>query len=269
MAIEIEPREPAVGIWQAAKDHVLRLHNALHPVRSAVIGAGERMMRSRAMHLVTGSLARRILVSNLFGLLILVGGILYLSQHNVWLIDAKRESLKSQGEIIAAAIAANASIDTERIVLDPDKLLTTEDAMIPFRDDGFAALQLSIRPERVTPILRRLVQPTDNRARIYGRDGTLITDSSQLLSRGQIRDQGKSASKPKTKTLWTRLTKLFLNADLPVYREIGNANGNFYPEVRMAMTGTTTPMLLLNNQGEQIVSIAVPIQRARSVQGVL
>src|SRR5690606_26050261 len=60
-----------------------------------------------------------------------------------------------------------------------------------------------------------------------------------------------------------------LNADLPVYREIGNANSNFYPEVRMAMTGTTTPMLLLNENGEQIVSVAAPIQRARTVQGVL
>ncbi len=269
MALEIEPREPAVGVWQATRDYVLRVHYALQPVRSALVVAGERVMRSRAMQLVTGSLARRILVSNLFGLLILVGGILYLSQHNVWLIDAKRESLKSQGEIIAAAIAANASVDTERIVLDPDRLMTTEDAMIPFRDDSFASLQLSIRPERITPILRRLVQPTENRARIYGRDGTLVADSSQLLSRGQVATPRTSQSKPRTKNLWTRLTKLFLNADLPVYREIGNANGNFYPEVRMAMSGTTTPMLLLTNQGEQIVSIAVPIQRARSVQGVL
>lgn len=234
-----------------------------------MLAVGERLLHSRAFGLVTGSLLRRIFVSNLLGLLILVGGILYLSKQNVWLIDAKRESLKSQGEIIAAAIAANASVETERIVLDPDKLPEVEGALIPFRDDGFAALQLSIRPERVTPILRRIVQPTTNRARIYSRDGTLIADSAQLLSRGVIRKPPTPKSRPKTKNLWTRVTQWFLNADLPVYREIGNANGNLYPEVRMAMTGTTTPMLLLNQNGEQIVSIAVPIQRAKSVQGVL
>jgi two-component system, OmpR family, sensor histidine kinase ChvG len=125
----------------------------------------------------------------------------------------------------------------------------------------------------VTPILRRLIQPTANRARIYGRDGTLIADSAQLLTRGRISrpDPAESnpTARPKTKNFWTRLRQWFLSSELPVYREIGSANGKLYPEVRMAMSGTTTPMLLLNEQGEQIVSIAVPIQRARSVQGVL
>lgn len=269
MAVELQRAGPGIGPWRTVRDGVQRLHDALAPVRQAIANAGLRLVRSRAVGLISGSLLRRIFVSNLLGLLILVGCILYLSKHNVWLIDAKRESLKTQGEIIAAAIAANASIETERIVLDPDKLPEVEGALIPFRDDGFAALQLSIRPERVTPILRRLVQPTKNRARIYSRDGTLIADSAQLLSRGLILKPPKPDARPKTKNLWTRMTQWFLNADLPVYKEIGNANGNLYPEVRMAMTGTTTPMLLLNQNSEQIVSVAVPIQRAKSVQGVL
>ena len=46
---------------------------------------------------------------------------------------------------------------------------------------------------------------------------------------------------------------------LPVYREIGAANGTAYPEVRMALSGSSTPMLLVNDKGEQIVSVAVPI----------
>ncbi len=269
MAIELERSGPITGPWRAAREGFLRVHRAARPARELLLAAGVRLVHSRALRLVTGSLLRRIFVSNLLGLLILVGGILYLSKHNVWLIDAKRESLRSQSEIIAAAIAANATVETERIILDPDKLPEAENALIPFRDDGFAALQLSIRPERVTPILRRLVQPTNNRARIYSRDGTLIADSSQLLSRGLIAKPPEPKSRPDTKNFWTRLTKWLLNADLPVYKEIGNANGNFYPEVRMAMTGTTTPMLLLNENGEQIVSVAAPIQRARTVQGVL
>ncbi len=269
MAVEFERPGPAIGPWRAASEAIQRLHRAALPARLLLFAVGERLVRSRAVRLVSGSLVRRIFVSNLLGLLILVGGIFYLSQHNVWLIDAKRESLRSQSEIIAAAIAANASVETERIVLDPDRLPEAENALIPFRDDAFAALQLSIRPERVTPILRRLVQPTSNRARIYGRDGTLIADSAQLLARGLIANPPPPTTRPKTKNFWTRLTKWLLNADLPVYKEIGNANGNFYPEVRMAMTGTTTPMLLLNENGEQIVSVAAPIQRARNVQGVL
>lgn len=269
MAVDLERFGPVADSWRTAKEGFLRVHRAASPVRQFLFAIGVRLLHSRAVRLVTGSLLRRIVVSNLLGLLILVGGTLYLNKHNAWLIDAKRESLRAQSEIIAAAISANATVDTERIVLDPDRLPEAENALIPFRDDGFAALQLSIRPERVTPILRRLVQPTSNRARIYSRDGTLIADSAQLLSRGLIAKPPEPRSRPDTKTFWTRLAKWLLNADLPVYKEIGNANGNFYPEVRMAMTGTTTPMLLLNENGEQIVSVAAPIQRARSVQGVL
>ena len=69
-------------------------------------------------------------------------------------------------------------------MIDPDRLPEVEGARAPFRDDGFAALELSIAPERVTPILRRLV-PVNTRARVYDDDGTLVSDTAQLLG-GQI-----------------------------------------------------------------------------------
>jgi two-component system sensor histidine kinase ChvG len=37
----------------------------------------------------------------------------------------------------------------------------------------------------------------------------------------------------------------------------------------MALSGSTTPMLLVNDKGEQIVSLAVPIQYRKAIQGVL
>jgi two-component system sensor histidine kinase ChvG len=221
---------------------------------------------------LTRTLQRRIIFANTIGLAILLGGIFYLSQYHAWLIDAKRESLRAQGEIIAAAIAANASIETGRIVLDPDRLPEIEGARSPFRDDGFAALQLSIAPERVTPILRRLVPPTDTRARVYAHDGTLIVDTAQLPLRGQAAKRETAAAEDgriKVKNAWSRFIKWLTRGELPVYREIGTANGSAYPEVRMAMSGSTTPMLLVNEKGEQIVSLAVPIHYRKAVQGVL
>ena len=50
------------------------------------------------------SLTRRIVVLNLIGLAILVSGILYLNQFRAGLIDAKVQSLLTQGEIIAGAL---------------------------------------------------------------------------------------------------------------------------------------------------------------------
>ena len=219
----------------------------------------------------TRTLQRRIILANTIGLAILLGGIFYLSQYHAWLIDAKRESLRAQGEIIAAAIAANASLETGRIVLDPDLLPEIEGSKSPFRDDGFAALQLSIAPERVTPILKRLVPATDTRARVYAHDGTLITDTAQLLrgQTGRAEPGGEFHGRIKVKNNWTKFLAWLMRGELPVYREIGSANGTAYPEVRMALSGSTTPMLLVNEKGEQIVSMAVPIHYRKAVQGVL
>ena len=54
---------------------------------------------------------------------------------------AKRESLRVQSEIVAAAIAASASVDTDRITFDPDRLSEVGNTRFPFRDDGFAAFE--------------------------------------------------------------------------------------------------------------------------------
>ncbi len=238
------------------------------------LGLYEHIVHGPLIRFFTRSLQRRIILANFIGLFILLGGMVYLSQYHAWLIDAKRESLRAQGEIIAAAIAANASVETGRIVLDPDRLPEIEGAKSPFRDDGFAALQLSIAPERVTPILRRLVPPTNTRARVYSHDGTLIVDTAQLLSRSQVaRSEPKveenQDGRIKLKNNWTKLLRWLMRNELPVYREIGSANGTAYPEVTMALIGSATPMLLVNEKGEQIVSMAVPIQYRKAIQGVL
>ena len=256
----------------ARSRYFLRRKPAPPESQAAATGFGRWWRAFPVVRFVSGSLLRRILVASLAGLVVMIGGILYFSENNAWLIDAKRESLRVQGEIIAAAIAGDARVETGRLIIHTDSLPSNEKAAPP-DDVAFTAHELSIRPERVAPILRRLIQPTTRRARVYSRDGTLVMDSATLLKRGQLsRHEPKVSgdSKTRTKNFWTRLKSwMLMNEDLPVYREIGNANGTSYPEVRMALQGTATAMLLLNEKGEQIVSTAVPIQRASVVQGVL
>jgi len=227
--------------------------------------------RQPIVRFFSASLLRRILISNLMGFFILLGGILYLGWFHTWLIDAKLDALKAQGQIIADAIAANATVVREHIVLDPNKLPDTPDGTQPqLPDDGLAALELSIHPEEVTPILRKLIQPTNTRARIYARDGTLIVDTARSLAQWTaLRNEQSEKQHPKIQNVWTMLTRYFFKEPIPVYQEIGSSNGMAYKEVRAALQGEERSMLLLNKKGEQIVSMALPIRRFKNIQGVL
>ena len=266
-----EPPELVTSRWSAARclpRTVGAYLGARLPRSEALQVMAQRAQATRPYRFFTASLARRIFVSNLLGLLVLLVGIFWLSNHHDWLIAAKRESLRVQGEIVAAAVAANASLETDRITFDPERLTEAQGARFPFRDDAFAAFELSLRPDKVGPVLRRLIQTTHNtRARIYDRDGELIVDTSQVGSGLQKIDP---AQRIRTKTPWTRILSLVDGSDLPLYREIGGANGNAYLEVRQALQGRTPqPMLLIDEGGEQIVSLAVPILRRNATLGAL
>ena len=219
------------------------------------------------------SLTRRIVVLNLIGLAILVSGILYLNQFRAGLIDAKVQSLLTQGEIIARAIAASAGVDINEVQLDPEKLLETEHSQASDDDDLSNSLDFTIDPERAAPILRPLVKPTGSRARVYNRDGALILDSDTFYSRGEVLRYDlppPDAEKPDALSrFWQTVTTRMSQYDLPLYTEIGGNNGKAYPEVATALTGTSVPIVRVNDKGELVVSVAVPIQRMRAVLGVL
>jgi two-component system sensor histidine kinase ChvG len=219
------------------------------------------------------SLTRRILVLNLAGLIALVSGILYLNQFRAGLIDARVESLLTQGEIIAAAIAASATVETNAITIDPEKLLQLQAGESASQLDEIDALDFPINPERVAPILRRLISPTRTRARIYDREGLLILDSRFLYSRGQILRFDLPPPEPEEPSLaeraWEQLKYWSRRTDLAVYQELGGGNGRQYPEVATALDGAPGTVVRVNDRGEMIVSVAVPIQRYRVVVGSL
>src|SRR3954464_1266012 len=130
------------------------------------------------------SLTRRIVSLNLAGLVALVASILYLSQFRAGLIEARAQSLLVQAEIIAVAIAASATVETNTLTIDVDKLLDLKPGESFGVPDEYA--DFPINPERVAPVLRRLISPTKTRARIYDREGGLIIDSRNLFGRGDV-----------------------------------------------------------------------------------
>jgi two-component system sensor histidine kinase ChvG len=221
------------------------------------------------------SLTRRIVLLNVTGLVALSIGILFLSQFRAGLIDARIQSLMVQGQIIAAAIAASATVETDSsITIDPDKLLDLQpgESYGP-SEDALYGLDFPINPERVAPVLRRLVSPTKTRARIYDRDGVLLVDSRNLFGRGDVLRfdlPPPTAEKPGFfERSWLAVKRWLGRGDLPLYRELGAENGRGYPEITQALAGQNASMVRINERGNVVVSVAVPVQRFRAVRGAL
>ncbi len=219
------------------------------------------------------SLTRRIVVLNVAGLLALVLGIMYLSQFRAGLIDARISSMQVQGEIIAGAIAASATVESDAVTIDPEKLLELKPGE-SFGPDDYSLFEFPINPERVAPVLRRLVSPTNTRARIYDRDGVLLLDSRNLYGRGDIlRFDLPSPADEKPGMIeraWIAIRTWLGRGDLPLYKELGPGNGRDYAEVAQALAGQkAASMVRINDRAEVIVSVAVPVQRFRAVRGAL
>jgi two-component system sensor histidine kinase ChvG len=87
-------------------------------------------------------LTRRILAVNVLALALLAGGFLYLGKYQASLIGQQIESLKTQGEVFAAALGEGAVLDSV--------------------DEGEILL-----PDLARQMMRRLVEPTRTRARLF------------------------------------------------------------------------------------------------------
>ncbi|MBK1623298.1 sensor histidine kinase [Afifella marina] len=219
------------------------------------------------------SVSRRIVTLNLAGLIALVLAVLYLNQFRAGLIDARVESLRTQGEIIAAAIAAQATVETDAITIDPDKLLELQagESVSSF-DVGETSADFPINPERVAPLLKRLMTPTRIRGRLYDQEGNLIVDSKGLYTRGQILRFDLPAPEETRswwEKSWDKLRLWLRRGDLPKYHEVGAGDGRAYPEVVNALSGQAGSVVRVGEDGGLIVSVAVPVQRFRAVLGAL
>lgn len=221
------------------------------------------------------SLTRRIVFLNVAGLFALMLGILYLTQFRAGLIDARVHSLLVQGEIISSAIASSATVDIDTIAIDPQRLLELQagDSYDP-SDDVLFGNEFPLNPEQVAPLLRRLVTPTNTRARIYDREGVLFMDSRNFIGRGDVLRfdlPPPTVEKPGiVERAFIAVRRWLSRGDLPRYRELGpEENGKAYPEIAQALEGHKASAVRIDDRGNVIVSVAVPVQRSRVVRGAL
>jgi two-component system sensor histidine kinase ChvG len=219
-------------------------------LRFATDAAAARRARRGFSLSPSRSLLRRILFFNAIGLGLLVGGVLYLNQFRQGLIELRSEALRTQGEIIAIAVAEAAG--------EPGPLL-------------------GLNPVRANLVLRRLAQPAGVRARLYDRRGRLTGDTRSFDDGGSTIDTaplppvGAEPRKPWLARLegwYGDLVALFQGRP-ELYRETPVAGIARDAEIYAALDGRSTTAVRANSDGELIVSVAIPVLRFKAVMGVL
>lgn len=177
---------------------------------------------------------------------------LYLDEHRRGLIEEELLSLRGQANLFAAAIAEGANV---------------EDSL----GDG------KLNPLLAQQMIRRLVQASGTRARLYDEKGLAVADS--LLFKGPAGVVEATELPPPTDKRrqfrdflagYDRLIqRLWSHDPLPVYVENPAATARDFPEVISALAGQPKTEVRSEPDGSLVLSVAVPVFRYAQVVGAL
>src|SRR6266478_965073 len=192
-------------------------------------------------------LTRRILAVNVLALALLAGGFLYLGKYQASLVSQQIEALKMQGEVFAAALGEGAVLDSV--------------------DEGEILL-----PDLARQMMRRLVEPTRARARLFDTKGDIIADSHVLRGPGDS-VQVLELPAPDARGAIVRIAdgvydwivdKLPRRKHYPAYFESASPRAEDYVEVARALLGETGSAIRSDPASAGLVfSVAIPAERAR------
>lgn len=191
-------------------------------------------------------LSWRIIFFNAVALVILIGGMLLVQSGRQGLVDERLAGIRQVASITAGTLAEYATRERTR----------------------------SIAVDEAEPLLRQLIAPTKLRARLYGTDGQLEVDTRDLLARNVV----ETADLPPLdmrhrvegwlRRLYDGLMGVRPFSTMEPYVEAGG-NGRVYGEVRRALEGVPASARRFDQQNELVLSVAAPIERFRTVYGVL
>ncbi|HEY5105604.1 MAG TPA: ATP-binding protein [Caulobacteraceae bacterium] len=182
-------------------------------------------------------LGRLIVVLNLLGLAILVGGALVLGELRQGLIAARIDSLKLQGALIASVIDQTATVGEPEAALEADTAAN---------------------------VLGSLTIPKSQRLRLFDADGHLLTDTYVVGDRVEA-DVLPPARKPGQ----SRFSFNFALPDRHPSKRAAAAHEALEREVLGAMRGAVVADVRMTASGRRVVSVSIPLQHVQQVLGVL
>ncbi len=179
-----------------------------------------RRMRSRSLQERVSPIMLRILAVNVMALAILVGSLLYLGRYQDKLIASELDAMLLQARLSASALGEGA------VVLDE------EDRNI-------------LSPLLARSMIRRLVEASETRTRLFDLDDTLIADSRIMLERGakvQVEELPNPAVKHSVltdlaMTPFDLIDRIVERRSFPPYQEDAIQRGDQYDIVRKASAG--------------------------------
>ncbi|MGQ0665351.1 MAG: stimulus-sensing domain-containing protein [Pseudomonadota bacterium] len=248
-------RRLGIGGGQAAPPPTPIAAPAVEPPRAAA-GPGAKPATPGVRRRRFSPLTRRILFLNSLPLLLLVAGLLYLDEYRTSLIDAELAALATQGKIIAAALG--------------------EAAIDPGTEAGDGAERLA--PAQAGQVLRRLVEPTRTRARLFAAAGELIADSRILGGAGGLVEVSPLPPLPPPPGVLSSAVnavyELVLDwlpdrRTLPPDHERPDQQAQDYEEAQAALRGDIATALRAGVEDKMTISLAVPVQRFKRVLGAL
>ncbi|MEW5686819.1 MAG: stimulus-sensing domain-containing protein [Pseudomonadota bacterium] len=196
----------------------------------------ERPRRPPRFRGLPGSrLGRLILALNLLGLAILVSGALVLNELRRGLVNARIDSLTTQGELIASILNQAATIGEPEPQMD-------------------AAL--------ATELLQTLSNPKAQRARLYDSKGRLVADSDWMADEVERSDLPPARGRDEDQ----RRFDLIPAIAPPSRQEVDRA---LQREVAAALSGRHQAGMRPGDRGDRVVSVSIPIQHVRAVLGVV
>jgi two-component system sensor histidine kinase ChvG len=194
----------------------------------------ERARERRAAAAQPSRIGRLIVILNLAGLAILVGGALLLNELRRGLVDARMESLSAEGQLIANVIDQAATSG------DPEPQLVADDA---------------------SNILNRLQVPKSERVRLFDSEGRLIADSFVATDRVE--------QTPLPRALKPGETPFSFPGFAPAPHSTKAAEQGLKKEIAFALAGDTRAEMRKSEGGGNVVSVSIPIMHVRDVVGVL
>ncbi len=206
-------------------------------------------------HLLT-----RLLVINSLGLLAFLMGLLILGQTRDSLTAAYRESLRVQAYLMAEAVGGMAPEAVAILPVEAETQLMTP----------------SINPEEAASLLNRLVAQTQTRAMFYDHQGRLVVDTARPLGAVQIKELAGGERLPETfhetphqkPNLLKRLSA-FGAPPAPLFTDAIARQGQNLEEVRQALLGQEMSLARRTPHHADILTLAVPVQHYRAINGVL